>query len=266
MIAASVMPRDRAPWPRQCQGLNNAGDINDFAVKLDRTVRYIYYDREVGVNSLAMVKSLMNEKRMSGVRGARREAILDVARAVFSAEGYAAASMSNIASRLGGSKGTLYNYFKSKEELFAAHVQDECDCRVGEAFAHPMVGGDPVEILAGLAERVLTALLTDEATAFYSLIVSEAQRNPSVGRAFYESGPRKGLRRVAEYLEQARARGEIVTDDCAAAAEEFLGLVHGGLHFKRILNVISQPSPAEIKTQARRAAQTFMRAYGPVRA
>jgi AcrR family transcriptional regulator len=242
--------------------MSDLGKHQCFAVKLDRTVRYTYYDREEGVNLVTAVKSLMNEKRLSGARGARREAILDIAREVFSAEGYAAASMSHIASRLGGSKGTLYNYFKNKEELFAAHVQEQCDCRVAEAFAPAMVGDDPVEILAGLAERVLTALLTDEATAFYSLIVSEAQRNPSVGRAFYESGPRKGVRRVADYLEDAQSQGKIVTDDCVMAAEEFLGLVHGGLHFKRILNVIPQPSPAEIRAHARRAAETFMRAYG----
>jgi AcrR family transcriptional regulator len=205
----------------------------------------------------------MNERRLSGTRDARRAAILGIASEVFSAEGYAAASMSHIASRLGGSKGTLYNYFKSKEELFAAHVQDQCDCRVGEAFAPPLVGDDPVEILAGLAERVLTALLSDESTAFYSLIVSEAQRNPAVGRAFYESGPRKGVRRVADYLERARAEGQIFTDDCVMAAEQFLSLVHGGLHFKRILNVIPHPSPREIRAQARHAAETFVRAYGP---
>ncbi|MDB5395167.1 MAG: transcriptional regulator, TetR family [Rhodospirillales bacterium] len=210
-----------------------------------------------------MVKSLMNEKRLSVARGARREAILGIAREVFSAEGYAAASMSHIASRLGGSKGTLYNYFKSKEELFAAHVQDQCECRVAEAFAPPLVGDDPVDILAGLAERVLTALLADEATAFYSLIVSEAQRNPSVGQAFYESGPSKGIRRVADYLESAQAKGQIASDDCVMAAEEFLGLVQSGLHFKRVLNIIPQPSADEIRAKARRAAETFMRAYAP---
>ncbi len=202
---------------------------------------------------------------MGGVRGARREAILSVANEVFLAEGYAAASMSHIASRLGGSKGTLYNYFRSKEELFAAHVQHQCDCRVGAAFAPPLVGDDPVEILAGLAERVLSALLSDEAIAFFSLIVSEAQRNPMAGHTFYESGPRRGTQRVADYLEQARADGRIVADDCFTAAEEFLSLVHGGLHFKRILNIIPQPSPAEIRAQARRAAETFARAYAPGR-
>src|SRR5580698_7433873 len=57
---------------------------------------------------------------------AKRRAILDVASEVFVAQGYAATSMSEIAARLGGSKGTLYNYFRSKEELFSAFIVDTC--------------------------------------------------------------------------------------------------------------------------------------------
>jgi AcrR family transcriptional regulator len=204
----------------------------------------------------------MEHKRSSHSRGGRREAILNVAREVFSAEGYAAASMSHIASRLGGSKGTLYNYFKSKEELFRAHVQEQCDCHVAEAFAPPLVGDSPAEVLAGLAERILTALMSDEATAFYSLVVSEAQRNPSVGKAFYESGPERGIRLVADYLERANAANQISVDNPLEAAGEFLSLVHGGIHFKRVLNVIPPPSAAEIRAQARQVTQTFVRAYG----
>src|SRR5262249_19293571 len=59
-------------------------------------------------------------------RDRRREAILDVAGVVFSEEGYEAASMSTIAARVGGSKGTLYNYFRSKAELFEAYIEDYC--------------------------------------------------------------------------------------------------------------------------------------------
>ena len=59
-------------------------------------------------------------------RDARREAILDVAQDVFLEEGFAAGSMSTIAGRLGGSKGTLYNYFRNKDELFEAFVQRRC--------------------------------------------------------------------------------------------------------------------------------------------
>ena len=56
----------------------------------------------------------------------RRRAILDVAGDAFRQDGYAATSRSSIAARLGGSKGTLYNYFRSKEELFAAFMEDVC--------------------------------------------------------------------------------------------------------------------------------------------
>ena len=68
-------------------------------------------------------------------RDTRREAILDVARDVFLEEGYASASMSTIAARLGGSKGTLYNYFKNKEELFAAYVVRHCAWQSEAMFA-----------------------------------------------------------------------------------------------------------------------------------
>ncbi|OYW88264.1 MAG: TetR family transcriptional regulator, partial [Sphingobium sp. 32-64-5] len=47
----------------------------------------------------------------------RRQAILDVATEMFREVGYARASMAAISARIGGSKGTLYGYFKSKEEL-----------------------------------------------------------------------------------------------------------------------------------------------------
>ena len=68
-------------------------------------------------------------------RDARRGAILDAAEKVFLEEGFAAASMSAIAARVGGSKGTLYNYFKSKEALFEAYVQRHCAWQQEAMFA-----------------------------------------------------------------------------------------------------------------------------------
>src|SRR3546814_12398974 len=50
----------------------------------------------------------------------RSNAIIEAAKTVFRKEGYERASMTAIAARVGGSKATLYGYFKSKEELFLA--------------------------------------------------------------------------------------------------------------------------------------------------
>src|ERR1700749_1891570 len=116
----------------------------------------------------------MGDGQASLKRGQRREAILNVAREVFFEEGYAAASMSSIAARLGGSKGTLYNYFKSKEELFEAHINDRCCCNAESIFAFPMEGADARAVLTDLGERFLRLVLSDDGTHFYSLVVAEA--------------------------------------------------------------------------------------------
>jgi AcrR family transcriptional regulator len=206
---------------------------------------------------------LTKDKKTGATRGQRREAILKIAHDVFAEEGYSSASMSNIASRLGGSKGTLYNYFKSKEDLFHAHVEDRCNCHVRTAFGQPLVGEDPVAVLTQLGERMLELWATEESVAFYSVIVSEARRDPSVGRAFYESGPLFGIRRIANFLESARAEGWIAAEDCVQAAEDYISLLHGGLHWRRVLNVVPPPTPEQIHAEALRVAKTFMRAYAP---
>ena len=43
-------------------------------------------------------------------------------------------SMSMIAARLGGSKGTLYNYFENKKALFTAYIEDTCQRFGDEIF------------------------------------------------------------------------------------------------------------------------------------
>ena len=67
-------------------------------------------------------------------RDLKRDAILLIAQQVFLEEGYAATSMSSIAARLGGSKGTLYNYFRSKAELFVAVIQEQCEVHQNQMF------------------------------------------------------------------------------------------------------------------------------------
>src|ERR1700759_2542473 len=110
-------------------------------------------------------------------RGDRRDAILDVAYECFTAEGYGATSMSTIAARLGGSKGTLYNYFKSKEELFDAFV-----CRACSRLSHQLdslpADGLVREDLVQVAEDFINHIVSPEAMAVYRVVVGEGDRFP----------------------------------------------------------------------------------------
>src|SRR3954465_8756209 len=157
-------------------------------------------------------------------RDARRELILDVAQGVFLEEGFANASMSTIAARLGGSKGTLYNYFKSKDDLFNAYVERRCLWQ-DEIFAAPLAGERPDESLRRIGRAYLTRVLTDFNLRNFRLIVAEAERSPKIGRIFYDAGPRMGAERVGELLRGMAAAGHLELEDPLEAAHQFLGLV-----------------------------------------
>jgi AcrR family transcriptional regulator len=194
-------------------------------------------------------------------RDQRRELILDVAQGVFLEEGFANASMSTIAARLGGSKGTLYNYFKSKDELFNAYVERRCLWQ-DEIFAAPLQHETPEETLRRIAGAYLTRVLTDFNLRNFRLIAAEAERSPEIGRIFYDAGPRKGVERVAELLEGMAKQGHLDLGDPEHAAHAFLGMTQNRYFKARLCNAIPELTRRQIEDEAAQAARTFLRAFG----
>jgi AcrR family transcriptional regulator len=195
-------------------------------------------------------------------RDARREAIIDVASDVFLEEGFTAASMSAIAARLGGSKGTLYNYFDSKEALFKAYVERHCAWQQEEMFGLLSDDADIRAALTRVGQNFLTSVLSEFSLRNFRLIVAEAQRSPEVGRAFFEAGPLTGMARMAGFLEQAAKRGQLRLTDPLAAAHQFIGLCQNRMLKARLCNVMPEPTPQEVERDVVAAVETFMAAYG----
>src|SRR5260370_31894859 len=92
----------------------------------------------------------------------RRSAILDTAWQLFQGTPYLAIAMAEVAERAGLAKGTLYLYFKTKEELFLALQEqqlmgwfDEVDRPLSAATAASAdwPSGDVVSLLCGTLER-----------------------------------------------------------------------------------------------------------------
>lgn len=202
------------------------------------------------------VKSFARDAR----REERRDAILNVAHACFVTDGYGATSMATIAAQLGGSKGTLYNYFKSKEELFGAVVRRSC------ARLRRKLDATPDEVgmrgrLIGMAEDWLSHLLSPEPMAIHRLVVAEGDRFPELARLFYDAGPRVSSVRQAQLFEQMMGESLLRHDDAARAADDFNSLVLSGVYFLRLWGVIEDPSPTERLRHVERAVDTFLRAY-----
>ena len=116
------------------------------------------------------------------VRGADadwRASILDTADEIFLEAGFQAASMSEIAARLGGSKGTLYNYFSSKEDLFIACVKRHCENFRAQMSALIEAGGDLESTLTRVGRRYVEFVGSDDTVRKFRMIVAEAERVPS---------------------------------------------------------------------------------------
>jgi TetR/AcrR family transcriptional regulator, mexJK operon transcriptional repressor len=195
-------------------------------------------------------------------RDDRRTAIVDIAHAAFLADGYAATSMSTIAARVGGSKATLYNYFSSKEELFAAVVAKKCEQLQVFLYDAQVEGGDFRSAMQKFGERFLQLLLREESIATYRLVVAESGRFPELGRTFYETGMKQGRGKLAEYFRQVIAAGELRDCDAVLMANYFFDLCMSGIHLRKLWNVESDPTPEEIHDNVARAIAIFLAAFG----
>jgi AcrR family transcriptional regulator len=192
----------------------------------------------------------------------RRNEILDVAGEIFLDQGYAAASMSAIAARLGGSKGTLYNYFPSKEELFRAHIERQCALSAENIFAGETGEEDIAALLTDLGIRYLTRLSSDDMMRHLRTVIAEAGRNPEIGAIFFDAGPGRGRARLAGIFDRAAAERRINAPDPLGAADQFLALCQASIYKRRLFNVGKAPTKAEIGKDVEAAVATFMVAFG----
>ncbi|HWJ07924.1 MAG TPA: helix-turn-helix domain-containing protein [Nocardioides sp.] len=104
----------------------------------------------------------MTSVRRSGTKGVaradREEQILDVAGRVFAAQGFAATSVADIAREAGISKPLIYNYFGSKEGLFARCLGEASRLLIGEIERSAQLGAVGLQRALVTLDGVFVAL------------------------------------------------------------------------------------------------------------
>ncbi len=192
---------------------------------------------------------------------AKRRQIMDGARAVFLSQGFDAASMGEIARAAGVSKGTLYVYFDSKEELFQAIAQQQCMAQAEGLFDLGAEGDDVEAVLTRLGIGFASFLCQPDKASPLRTVIAIADRMPEIGKQFYESGPACGIGKLAAYLERQVAAGVLAVDDCEVAAAQFLEACQATLFKPVLFNFAPPPSPERIEHVVRIAVRTFLAAY-----
>ncbi|HSD90195.1 MAG TPA: TetR/AcrR family transcriptional regulator, partial [Kofleriaceae bacterium] len=97
-------------------------------------------------------------------RGDKRERILDAAERVFAQRGFFASRVSEIAKEAGVADGTIYLYFKSKDELLISLFEERMK-QVNEALSVAIAGLSPAEQLRAFVKTYLKLIDAEPAAA-----------------------------------------------------------------------------------------------------
>jgi len=173
----------------------------------------------------------------TGGRPAKRRQIVKAATRLFLSNGYAQTSMDAVATRARVSKPTVYNHFASKEGLFGAIVEQLCDDLMSEIISAEVFELAPRQGLTAIGQRFLNTALGADAVTLYRIVIAEAPRFPDLAAAFYESGPARVTRGLADYLAREASAGRLAVANPTGSAEQFVGMLLGQVHMRAMLGV-----------------------------
>ncbi len=194
---------------------------------------------------------------------AKRAQILVGARKVFMERGFDGASIDEIARVAGVSKPTLYRHFPDKRHLYSEFFTLECDRYAATLFPSDLVAASAPEALERVARAYLGRLLSDTAQSAFRVAVGDAHLFPELARAFYDTGPARGVEHLEPLLKRFVARGELEIEDVPLAAAQFLELCKADQFYKRVFGVNEKTDPAQMDRIICGAVDVFMRAYAP---
>lgn len=191
----------------------------------------------------------------------KRRQIIKGASEVFLAKGFDASSMAEIARVAGVSKGTLYVYFKNKEELFDAIVAGTCKLVADQAFDLDPNDHDVAATLRRLGKAIAAHMCNPDVVSSLRIVIAISARMTELGRNFYTEGPAQTVSLLQAYLEAQNAAGVIAVEDCELAAAQFIDSVTS-ITFKPVLFNFDPPSQERIDHVVDVAVRVFLAAYG----
>jgi AcrR family transcriptional regulator len=192
----------------------------------------------------------------------KRREIVDVASELFEEHGFERTSMSMISERLGGSKATLYGYFKSKEDLLGAvlvyDVTEQADRLMNEFLSEKDIREGLIKLGTAYMMRRLAATPIANVR-----MVSNQPAGSTIGKEFYERVLGPAWKRLANRFKLLMDEGILMQADPWVAAMHWKGLNEWDMFEKRLLGAIPGPDPQEIARTSTLAADAFLKLYGP---
>lgn len=170
---------------------------------------------------------------------ARPAEIRAAALQVFSERGFAAARLEDVAEVAGVSKATIYLYFESKADLFAAIVCEIATPRFDAIEklidAHEGPSGELIDFILARLREVTT---TTDLPAFAKIILAEAGNFPEIRDFYLEAVVLRAFENVSRIIRRGIEHGEFRPCNVEATVQEII--------FPILLNTIARNTFGEI--------------------
>lgn len=141
----------------------------------------------------------------------RRAAIVAAGLDEFTAKGFAATRLDDVAKRAGVAKGTIYLHFKDKEALFQELVRTALGPLIVR-IANPAIGageGSARMAMEALVETFIREVINTRRADIVRMIIAEGTRFPSLAEFYYREVIAHGIAGMRKLIEYGIARGEI---------------------------------------------------------
>ena len=184
--------------------------------------------------------------------------IIAAALDIFAAKGFAGARMDEIAQRAGVSKGTLYLYFATKEDMFRAVVREVVVPNV-EAVQQATLAADLpfATMVRMLLPRFAQVVTTVPIGAVAKMVIGESRNFPELARVWHDEVVFKALGLVAGMIAGAQARGEVRPGDPRTHAFSIMGPMMMGVLWRETLTPVGG-AVLDLPAIARQHAETVL--------
>jgi AcrR family transcriptional regulator len=177
---------------------------------------------------------------------------------VFAEKGFAAAKLDEIAARAGVAKGTLYLYFKDKEDLFRAVIRDTVAPNVALIRENIASSGlSFAELVPLLLGRFADMTENVPVGAVAKIVIGESRNFPELAKVYHDLVVSQTVSIIAGLIKKAQAAGEVRAGDPRLHAMSIVGPMIMGVLWRETLQPIGA-EPIDLKALASQQAQNVL--------
>lgn len=196
-------------------------------------------------------------------KGRKFKQVLEGARKVFLREGYAGASVDDIAGEARVSKATLYSYFPDKEQMFSEVFRAELLQETDEPLIPVPTDRPAVEALPLIVEALAARMVSGSAVRAYRMRVGESARFPDLAREYHDATYRRQRDALRQFLERGVRRGELEIEDMELATEQLIALAAALIRDRALFLGGDSVTDLHLRRTTSGAVQVFLSAYAP---